>query len=1204
MAISETGLEWLHPHVASTITSNILYTNGDASDVSFFYAIASEKGLDNKVQVMSSGAQFIKEYGDPNMKKFGQAGHNIINLLQSGANVYVLRVLPDDATYAHGFLNIQTKVNVGEKAVKAIDGTIIYKDDVHLRTCTAYTEMTAVSKESLVNQLNIRRTDLTIDGYNDNLLFCIHPIGRGEAYNNLGFRLNLNNSFDDMYDFRVYTFEVIEYDEYENAATIEGPYYVSLYPDATSFTGDSMFIADVLETYSEVVRCIYNEDIYYKLCTLINPNVHPQVIDVLTGQSRMVAGQPETYYDDETLRYEDVHLAITKYDVNGSVIVNNGYPALNIPSPTDQNVLTTIQIDNMLRESVYNSAEIMLEKMKVVLGEILQKRYASQLDRIIQVGVLLGKDEAGMDAVLYDIVGGKYKTREDNLDAALHNAVRALFTNGVLPSQLIEGEVSQYSRPVYERNEDGYFQEHGTSVLMERDLTLSLCIDDLIDVLEDVIPYITIMERNAGYTTVGASLKSYINNWKSIMNSTESFVYTLTSMQTELLALQEELIYAETLTDAMEKLAAVSSIFSTLSVDLLPNLTVGIRGIDPEFNHYVTNAVRGDELFTNVGAAGRNMENAILVVDKVIDLENSTEELLVYYYIDKDGNKLLDADGNLLVQLGDRFILVDDPRIEGLGAVVGDYVVPGKYVECMNTVPGFLLVVNEIQYNDDGTPVADNLISINDPMIFGKGFEVGDFVKLMTHEVRCDEVYPFDENHKAINKEVDRLALEINSLGLTYLTDQYIIDQLDGYEDLDTGEEHEGLIAQMLELINKSLNLVTPLSALYAFSKHYSIVGKFALLSAFGAGCRTTIVKGVYKCRKAYIENYHSPETATNGTMSQVLDNANDAIAEATAALDNLRTYVLTNRLEGEGTIFRLNKGSDGCISYNNSLLSASVRQANIDSLLVQGYKGLIDDNILNRRLMPFKYLLDANFNVSVKNAIVDLAQNIRKDVFAWLDTEICANPSQAIAWRANKFPITTNMAAIYAQDGIVFDEFQGRDVRVTMSYQLAKMIPTHAITTGLQYPMAGNARGGVSLPQISYIPNELQKEEMYNRQVNYVETNGKFNKFGTQLTTTTKNDALVNINNMLVVLDIKRNVEVMAEDVLFEFNEAETINSFQQSLNNFLAKYKNNKSCESISARVYSSDYDKLQKILRVAISVSFYGIIERVIININVVK
>jgi len=1202
MSISETGLEWLHPHVASTITSNILFTNGDASDVSFFYAIVSEKGLDNKVQIMSSGAQFIKEYGEPNMRKFGQAGHNIINLLGAGANVYVLRVLPDDATYAHGFFNIQTKVNIGEKPVKTIDDEIIYKDDVHLRTCTACTELTAVSKESLDNQINIRRTDTTIDGYNDNLLFCIYPIGRGEAYNNLGFRINLNNSFDDMYDFRVYTFEVIQYDEYENASTIEGPYYVSLYPDAMSYTGDSMFIKDVLETYSQVVRCIYNEDVFYKLATLINPNVHPQVIDIVSGQSRMVAGQPETYYDDDTLRYEDVHMSIMKYDINGEVIVNNGYAALNIPAADDERVLTTISIDNMLRQSLYNTSEIMLEKMKVVLGEILQKRYASQLDRLIQVGIVLGE---GDNAVLYDIIGGTYKAREDNLDAAMHNTIRTLFLNGILPSQLVEGEVSYYSRSVYERDEKGYFLEHGTEALYERDLTLSLCIDDLIDVMEDIIPYISIMERNAGYTTVGASLKTFVNNWRSIMNSTESFVYTLVSIQTAMLALQEELIYAETITDANEKLAAVSSIFSTFSVDLVPNLTIGVRGLDPEFNHYVTNAVKGKELFTNVGAAGRNMPNAILVVDKVIDLENSTDEQLVYYFIDKNGNKLLDADGKVLVQLGDRFILVDDPRIEGLGAVVGDYVVPGKYVEVMSNKvdPDILIVVENDRY-EDGSLIADNLICINDPMIFDKGFEVGDFVKLMTHEVECDSVYPFDEAHDEIYKELDRLGKEINSLGMTYLTDQYIIDQLNGFEDEDTGDSFVGLIPQLFELMNKSMNLIAPLSALYAFSKHYSIVSKFALLSAFGAGCRTTIVKGVYKCRKAYLDNYHMPESATTGTMKLVLENANDAIAEATAALENLKTYVLTNTLEGQGTISRLNKGSDGCISYNNSLLSATVRQANIDSLLVKGYKGLIDENILNRRLMPFKYLLDANYNVSVKHAIVDLASNIRKDLFAWLDTEICANPSQALAWRANKFPITTNMAAIYAQDGIIFDEFQGKDVRVTMSYQLAKMIPAHAITTGLQYPMAGNARGGVSLPQISYIPNELQKEEMYNRQVNYVETNGRFNKFGTQLTTTTKNDALVNINNMLVALDIKRNVEVMAEDVIFEFNESETINKFQQSLNSFLAKYKNNKSCEEISARAYSSDYDKLQKILRVAISVSFYGIIERVIININVVK
>ena len=505
---------------------------------------------------------------------------------------------------------------------------------------------------------------------------------------------------------------------------------------------------------------------------------------------------------------------------------------------------------------------------------------------------------------------------------------------------------------------------------------------------------------------------------------------------------------------------------------------------------------------------------------------------------------------------------------------------------------------------EEESDLATNLISLKDPMLANSGFEAGDFVKLVYNALESTCVYPFMDMYEEIYNEMEKMSSEINNLGLTYLTDEYIKDQLKGYKDEETGLEIKGIMPRMLEVMSKMLNLIDPVAALYAFSKHYSIINKYAVLSAFGAGCRTSIIKGVYKCKNAYMENYHKPETATNGTMSQILANANQAITEAEAQLENLKTFILMNILEGSGTIFRLSKGNDGNISYNNSLIDKKERQSNINALLVKAYKGLIDENVTNKRLLQFKYLLDANFDISVKNAMVDLATNIRKDVFLWLDTEICANPTQALAWRSNKFPVMTNAAAIYAQDGIVFDEYQGKDVRVAMSYVLASMIPTHAKTVGLQFPMAGNARGAVDLAGISYLPNEVQKEEMYNRQINYVETNGRINKFGSQLTATSKNDSLVNINNMLVVLDIKRNVEIMAEDVIFEFNEESVINNFQQSLNSFLAKYTNNKSCESISASVYSSDYDKTQKILRVSISVAFYGIIERVIININVVK
>ena len=75
-------------------------------------------------------------------------------------------------------------------------------------------------------------------------------------------RLSLNNSFDDTYDFRLYDFTLIERTSNGNLVSSEGPFLVSLFPEAMSIGMSSLFIEQVIKNYSNKVNLTYNEDAY------------------------------------------------------------------------------------------------------------------------------------------------------------------------------------------------------------------------------------------------------------------------------------------------------------------------------------------------------------------------------------------------------------------------------------------------------------------------------------------------------------------------------------------------------------------------------------------------------------------------------------------------------------------------------------------------------------------------------------------------------------------------------------------------------------------------------------------------------------------------------------------------------------------------------------------------------------------------------
>lgn len=103
-----------HPHISIHVTDNTEYVEEEVAveekslngiQVGFFGS-----GRDNKLLYLRSTGELINEFGDLNYKLYGQSGYNAYNALDSGAGMYVMRLMPDNATYANTVIMAKYKL--------------------------------------------------------------------------------------------------------------------------------------------------------------------------------------------------------------------------------------------------------------------------------------------------------------------------------------------------------------------------------------------------------------------------------------------------------------------------------------------------------------------------------------------------------------------------------------------------------------------------------------------------------------------------------------------------------------------------------------------------------------------------------------------------------------------------------------------------------------------------------------------------------------------------------------------------------------------------------------------------------------------------------------------------------------------------------------------------------------------------------------
>ena len=259
---------------------------------------------------------------------------------------------------------------------------------------------------------------------------------------------------------------------------------------------------------------------------------------------------------------------------------------------------------------------------------------------------------------------------------------------------------------------------------------------------------------------------------------------------------------------------------------------------------------------------------------------------------------------------------------------------------------------------------------------------------------------------------------------------------------------------------------------------------------------------------------------------------------------------------------------------------------------------------ILDKDRYEVDITFDANYAPMLKNAM-STASAARGDYVSILDTGFTSSYSQALKKREDDIPVNTFHTAIYTQDFIVDDPYNGGVIRVTPSWFLAGKIPGNDATYGMHFALAGPKYGTLAgFKSISWIPDAPHKEALYKAKLNYVERDSIGTRFGSHSTSQFQQSALSALPNVRSLLRVRRELHKFARMYQFDFNRDTIWTDASEELNSILSSKVNRGIFRTAEGSVYASDQDRRQNIMRVLAEVTFHGFIERIMIDIAVNK
>ena len=294
-----------------------------------FIAALTEKGEDNVLKFIGSRADFISEFGEPNIsvygKNYGQGPYCAYNYLGESGALYFMRVLSDNATFS----DIRIDATIG-----ATDTTAGYQ--------ITYVEG--------INDVDEFGTNLQQSGTTYPICF-LRPIGRGQWYNKLGVRLTsvANPTLWDQYILDVYERQS------DGQDVIIESFEVSFDPLARDNAGDSLWIVDILNLYSSVLRAeMYIDEDTDRYSDGYEENIRVYDKDIgtttvtLTSGSALISDVKQDFSDWESAAGPAAYVVIAK-DARGNEI----WGWMGAATGTD-NESVAVYADRMLTSQMWN----------------------------------------------------------------------------------------------------------------------------------------------------------------------------------------------------------------------------------------------------------------------------------------------------------------------------------------------------------------------------------------------------------------------------------------------------------------------------------------------------------------------------------------------------------------------------------------------------------------------------------------------------------------------------------------------------------------------------------------------------------------------------------------------------------------------------------------------------------------------------------
>lgn len=317
---------------------------------------------------------------------------------------------------------------------------------------------------------------------------------------------------------------------------------------------------------------------------------------------------------------------------------------------------------------------------------------------------------------------------------------------------------------------------------------------------------------------------------------------------------------------------------------------------------------------------------------------------------------------------------------------------------------------------------------------------------------------------------------------------------------------------------------------------------------------------------------------------------------------------------EGEGAIsltqvegIPMVSGDDGKFAYDEAKLQE--RATAIKDGYIAAMTGKTSKVVFSKARMPIDIILDAAYEKDVKKALAALIMK-RKDAYGYLDAGIIRSTEDALQWAKEMQTLGDLYFSKEFQHGEIRDSYTGKRIPMTTTWFLASRLPIHIKIQGRHIPFQGQLHARVTgylrntiLPVIDMDDKDL-KEQFYTMKCNYYESIAENTVIrGTQGTSQNKWSDLSEENNVLVTLDIKRNIERLVASKIYNFAEAEDRARFTEEARRMIAPYKGVQ-CRDADVYFDMNKWEEERSILHCYLWIIFRTLAKRGIIEIDINK